>query len=68
MLRILVPAVGPDSDEAQLRRWIADLEFLLRQHADLPEASAAIEWRLDEAWQWLLSKMESAEAVEPQRH
>ena len=38
MLRILVPAVGPDSDEAQLRRWIADLEFLLRQHADLAEA------------------------------
>lgn len=67
MLRLLVPAVGPDSDEAQLRRWIADLEFLLRQHADLPEASAAIEWRLEEAWQWLLSKVESAEAVQQQR-
>ncbi len=67
MLRILVPAVGPDSDEAQLRRWIADLEFLLRQHADLPEASAAIEWRLDEAWQWLLSKVESAGEAAPQR-
>jgi beta-mannanase len=60
MLRILVPAVGPESDESQIRRWIADLEFLHRQHADLPQASAAIEWRLEEAWRWLLAKVESS--------
>lgn len=60
MLQILVPAVGPESDESQIRRWIADLEFLHRQHADLPQASAAIEWRLEEAWGWLLAKVESS--------
>ena len=63
MLRILAPAVGPESDPADLRRWIADLEFLHRQYGDLPEASSAIQWRLDEAWQWLLAKVEQ----EPQR-